>query len=127
MRKNCASKYNHDRERDRFSGERNNVAQKVLQGKDIRIEATSEHLETLVYSGGNGFLVALLTAFAQHLPLLLAPDHIWSLITYALAEHVDKNSEVLRSNFGAQEEKKRLLVVTPEASTPNGARASEWE
>lgn len=64
----------------------------------------SEH-EALVYSGGSGFFVAALMAFAQHLPLQLSPDHIWSLIMYAFAKHVDTNAEALRSNFVAHQGK----------------------
>ena len=87
-------------------------------GRDHRLEAVSHHNKNdnrkLISSGsGNGFLVACITAFAQHLPLGLSPDHFWTLITYAFAKHVDKHAEELRSNFVAHEGKKDLHVETP--------------
>lgn len=102
--------------------------------QQIRIEAASEH-ENLVHSGGKGFLVALLMAFAQHLPLQLSPDHIWALITYAFTKHVETNAEALRSNFVSHQGKKRLLVETPDSfrmsnptsNNPDGSPAGDWE
>jgi hypothetical protein len=75
-----------------------------------------------------------MTAFAQHLPLRLAPDDIWSLITYAFAKHVDENAEELRSLFVKHQGKKRLLVETSagfqisQAGNPDsGASSQDWE
>lgn len=105
-----------------------------LQAADVRIEATSEHDPSLIYQGGNGFIVAVVTAFAQHLPLELSPDHIWSLITYAFAKHVDQNAEALRKNFVSHQGKQRIEIVTPagfkvsDSRNPDtGASAKEWE
>ena len=44
----------------------------------IRLEAASCYDDDvkLISCGGNTFLVACVTAFAQHLPLGLSPDHI---------------------------------------------------
>ncbi|KAL7574166.1 hypothetical protein ACA910_014845 [Epithemia clementina (nom. ined.)] len=88
----------------------------------------------LVHVGSDGFIMALMTAFAQHLPLILSPDHIWILISYAFAKHVDENAEQLRKIFVNHEGKKRLLVQTPdEFSISNlkdpdtGASSVEWE
>jgi len=53
---------------------------------------------TTVFSGGSGFLAASLTAFAQHLPLSISPDHIWAVLSYAFAKHVDAHAEELRKN-----------------------------
>lgn len=47
----------------------------------------------LVAIGGNGFLTTCLTAFAKYLPLGSSPDHIWTLINYTFAKHVDKHAE----------------------------------
>ena len=106
-----------------------------IDPQDVRIEAlSSNHHDNLIYVGGNGFLVACVTAFAQHLPLKLSPDHIWSLITYAFAKHVDKNAEELRSKFVSHQGKKRLLVETPgnfrmsdPTNSGSGASPEEWE
>jgi len=107
------------------------------RGEKIRLEAVSERdndITKIVSVGGNGFLVACVTAFAQHLPLGLSPDHIWTLITYAFAKHVDKHAEELRSNFVAHEGKKELEVETPPSfkmsqmnNPDSGATTKEWE
>ncbi|KAL7574173.1 hypothetical protein ACA910_014851 [Epithemia clementina (nom. ined.)] len=88
----------------------------------------------LVHVGSNGFIMAIMTAFAQHLPLVLTPDHIWTLISYAFAKHVDQNAEQLRRNFVQHQGKERLFLQTPDnfrMSNHNdpdtGASAVEWE
>ena len=58
--------------------------------------------------------MAAVTAFAQHSPLTLSPDHIWVEICHAFAKHVDKNALILRKNYVQHEGKKSLLVVTPD-------------
>jgi hypothetical protein len=124
-----ASAYSDQDEEDHFDDFSTQVSP-----QDVRIEALSSNHDNLIHQGGNGFLVACLTAFAQHLPLKLSPDHIWSLITYAFAKHVDQNAEELRSKFVSHQGKKRLLVTTPDdfrMSDPEnngtGASPEEWE
>ena len=85
----------------------------------VAIEQASATPKELVYSGGHGFLAAVLTAFARHLPLVLAPDHVWALISFAVAQHVEKHAEELRHHFVAHEGKKRLVVVVDESFTPS--------
>ena len=99
---------------------------------DIRLEAVSKTPDSIVFSGGSGFLAACLTAFAHHLPLALSPDHIWSVLSYAFAKHVDKHAEELRSNFVQNEGKKRLEVsadhmVMGGGDLDNGSTAEAWE
>lgn len=99
---------------------------------DIRLEALSDAPDTIVFSGGSGFLAACLTAFAQHLPLALSPDHVWALLSYAFAKHVDKHAEELRKNFVQHEGKKRLEVnadhmVMGGGDLDNGSPAEIWE
>jgi len=76
----------------------------------MRLEAESAAPVGLIHTGSNAFLATCLTAFARHLPLALNPDHIWALIAYGFAKHVDENAEALRKNFVQHEGKKRLLV-----------------
>ena len=129
VQQTAANHYNKERNLSKrnFSGDRA-IAEKV------RIEAMSTSRENVVHAGSNGFVMALVTAFAEHLPLTLAPDHIWILISYAFAKHVDIHAEKLRKNFVQHEGKKRLEVVTPDSfamSTGNnpdtGASATAWE
>lgn len=103
----------------------------------IRLEAVFEddnETTDLVYIGGNGFLAASITAFAQHLPLQLSPDDVWAVISFAFAKHVDKHSEELRHNFVQFRGKKRLVVetssdfqVSREGDPDSGASSSRWE
>jgi len=105
--------------------------------KKLQLEAASKYesdTTKIVSVGSNSFLEACMTSFAQHLPLGLSPDHIWTLITYAFAKHVDKHAEELRSNFVAHEGKKTLEVRTPdtfqlsERNNPDtGSTDKEWE
>lgn len=106
-----------------------------MSPQHIAIEALSEtRNENVLHVGSNGFIMAAITAFAQHLPLTLSPDHIWVVICHAFAQHVDKNAENLRKNFVKYQGKQRLLVVTPnnfEMSNKRGpdagASSREWE
>jgi hypothetical protein len=103
----------------------------------IRLEAASCYDDdvNLISVGGHGFHAACIIAFAQHLPLGLSPDHIWTLVTYAFAKHVDTHAEELRSNFVAHEGKKKLLIRTPgsflmsdhDGNADSGASDKEWE
>jgi len=99
---------------------------------DIRLESLSNAPDTTAFSGGSGFLAACLTAFAQHLPLALSPDHIWAVLSYAFAKHVDKHAEELRTNFVQHEGKKRLEVnadhiVMGGGDLNHGSPAEMWE
>jgi len=102
---------------------------------ETRLEAASCHKDDkLIAVGGNGVLVSCVTAFAQHLPLELSPDHIWTLMSYAFAKNVDENAEELRKNFVQHKGKKRLMVETPDSfqmSAKNepdtGASTDDWQ
>jgi len=104
----------------------------VCKSKDIRLEAVADVPDTIAFSGGSGFLAACLTAFAQHLPLELSPDHVWAVLSYAFAKHVDTHAEELRKNFVQHEGKKRLLVEVDDfvmcgGDLDKGTPAAEWE
>ena len=98
-----------------------------------QLEAMSDTPQSLVFTGGHGFLAACMTAFARHLPLSLDATDIWTVISFAFAKHVDKHSEELRKNFVSHEGKKELLVIVdhfvmsrggdPDTGTP----AEAWE
>lgn len=87
---------------------------------DMKVEQASQTPLNLVYSGGHGFLAAVLTAFARHLPLTLGADEVWALISFAFAKHVDKHAEELRHRFVSHEGKKRLLVEVDRDFVPTG-------
>lgn len=87
---------------------------------EMKIEQASQTPSNLVYSGGHGFLAAVLTAFALHLPLVLGPDEVWSLISFAFAKHVDEHAEEVRHHFVSHQGKKRLLVEVGPDFVPTG-------
>jgi hypothetical protein len=58
----------------------------------------------------NGFVSAAVAAFANHFPLQLRPQHIHLLILQAIAEHVGKQPEALRSKWVKHEGKMELNV-----------------
>jgi hypothetical protein len=58
----------------------------------------------------HGFIAAVTTAFANHYPLALRPQHFWLMILQAVATHVDLNAEELRKKWVAHDGKKELLV-----------------
>lgn len=106
-----------------------------LSPENIRLESASKNEDVnTVHVSGRSFFDCCVCAFAQHLPLSLSPDHIWALIIYAFAKHVDENSEELRENFVKHGGKKRLLVETKpnfimsaEKFPDTGATPEEWE
>ena len=101
--------------------------------QDARLEAVARCPDNLVYAGSQGFFAACLSAFAQHLPLAISPDHIWALISFAFAQHVDKNAEELRANFVKHEGKKRLevradhMVMSGGGDPDSGTSPEVWE
>lgn len=66
-----------------------------------------------VLAGGHphGFISAAISAFAQHYPIAIRPQHFWLMILQAVATHVDQNAEEIRSKWVAHTEKKELKVV----------------
>merc|ERR1712232_1014228 len=64
----------------------------------------------LEHAHAHGFIAAITNAFAHHYPLVLRPQHIWLLILQAIAKHVDKHAEELRSKWVQHEGKKHLSV-----------------
>jgi hypothetical protein len=78
----------------------------------------------IVQGHPHGFIAAVTSAFKDHYPLSLRPQHFWLLILQGIAIHVDQNAEELRSKWVAHEGKKTLEVRCDEFSlgTPNN-----WE
>lgn len=56
------------------------------------------------------FILAVMTAYDQHYPLVLSPDMVWLLILQGLACHVNANPEKLRHHFVAHEGKLQIRV-----------------
>jgi len=58
----------------------------------------------------HGFISSAILAFDKHLPLLIRPQHLWLMITQAIAVHVGRNGELLRDRFVRHEGRKALIV-----------------
>ena len=64
----------------------------------------------LVEVRADGFVGAVVGAFARHRPLILSPDDFWQCISFAFAKHVEAHAEELRDRFVAHAGKKALHV-----------------
>jgi hypothetical protein len=64
----------------------------------------------------HGFVLAIVTAWCQHLPLVLKPDHIMLLILQAIARHVNERPEELRSQLVNHEGQMRVEVQTTDCA-----------
>ena len=53
-------------------------------------------------------------AYYDHLPLVITPDTIWHCIASAVAIHVNKHAEELRSTFVDHEGQKEIEIVRPD-------------
>merc|ERR1719422_2257546 len=62
----------------------------------------------------HGFIAAATAAFAEHYPLAVRPQHFWLMILQAVAVHVEKHAEELRSLWVAHDGKKELTVICNE-------------
>lgn len=71
----------------------------------------------------NGFLQAIHSAYANHYPLILSPDDIWTAICIAFSTHVSLHAEELREHFVAHEGK--LLLNSDNAYT-KGSPDNDW-
>lgn len=69
-------------------------------------------------------IAAVHTAFAEHRPLCLSPDMIWTTILQGFAMHVRNNHEALRSRLVSHSGRK-TLVVTFDGYFP-GSPENEW-
>jgi hypothetical protein len=84
------------------------------------LEAFSTCSSNLVNFGGttpqscgnppSGFFWVMFYAFADEMPVTIAPDDVWGCITYAFQRHVNDYAEKLRHLFVKHEGKKELEV-----------------
>ena len=64
---------------------------------DLRGLYGDDNTENARERGLGGFSNAVGLAFARHYPLVIRPDDIWLLITYAFGKFVNENANALRS------------------------------
>lgn len=82
----------------------------LLPTNCYKIEACSN--EPIIPSEGamNAFIMTVHTAYDNHCPLVLSPDHIWLVIAQGFVHHITQNAERFRSRFVDFEGKKKLIV-----------------
>lgn len=79
--------------------------------KRIIIEAAAKGAGALVNTySTNAVAAAMVTAYAEHRPLVLSPDMIWLLILQGFASHIEANPEKMRPFFVDFQGQKTLEV-----------------
>jgi hypothetical protein len=91
----------------------------------FNIIAKSKAPDSLVSFGYHPFFNGMYQAYADHRPFVLSPDMIWLLISQGFANHVNANSEKLRSYFVDFSGKLSLVVKNDEITLDNPN--SPWE
>ena len=87
---------------------------KLFKTESQYLHGVSKETPPLLTDGyQHGFLNAAVTAFAQHLPLSLAPDHFWLLVVQAISQHVGVHAEELRSRFVTHSGKEDIVIELP--------------
>ena len=86
----------------------------VFKGITGPIEASFDQPVGLVRTSEHPFLGAARLAFAEHLPLVLRPDDVWLVIVQGFAQHVQLDSEGLRSRLVSHEGEVNLVVIRDE-------------
>eukprot|EP00931_Biecheleriopsis_adriatica_P073793 TRINITY_DN48012_c0_g1_i1.p1 TRINITY_DN48012_c0_g1~~TRINITY_DN48012_c0_g1_i1.p1 ORF type:complete len:480 (-),score=69.98 TRINITY_DN48012_c0_g1_i1:31-1470(-) len=72
----------------------------------------------------HGFISAVVTAWSEHLPLVLKPEHIWQLILQGITAHVDADPEGVRKNFVDFDGKNKLGIRRDEFV--KGSATNDW-
>ena len=68
--------------------------------------------QSLVPTQAHGFMEALHFAYADHRPLVLSPDMIWTLIAQGVSIHTNQHSKKLLPKIVAHEGKKEISIQT---------------
>merc|ERR1719161_435957 len=63
-------------------------------------------------------------AWSQHLPLLLRPEHFWTMVLQGIAAHVSSHPERLRERFVAHEGKMQIRIQRD--SFIKGSQRNDW-
>ena len=79
----------------------------------------SSNLEEKKYISGiekNPIISGYYKAYANHYPISISPDILWTLIVQGFSHHIDQNSETLRNKFVQFEGQKNIIVDGSEDS-----------
>ncbi|MBP5709338.1 MAG: DUF4419 domain-containing protein [Bacteroidales bacterium] len=91
------------------------VAEYILKKQSMsdeapEIVAMSCPEATLYGHGQDVFFQTLVTAFAEHRPVVISPDMIWLLICQGFSQHINKNPEAFRDRLVDHEGREQLVV-----------------
>merc|ERR550514_946458 len=104
----------------------NSAAMKAMAGPGLVDAGGYSKSDDPMISHGHdhGFINAVTTAFAQHYPLALRPQHLWLLVLQGVATHVDLHAEELRQKWVAHQGKETLVVRCDDFVK---GRANPWD
>ncbi|KAJ6545423.1 hypothetical protein B0H19DRAFT_1212277 [Mycena capillaripes] len=87
--------------------------QQVAEIMQFSIGGHSEPADTLfkVIPRENGFVNTVMSAYNSHYALVIRPDDVWLAIISQFSFYVNANAELMRANFVAHEEKKKLEIL----------------
>jgi len=74
--------------------------------------------------GEHGFITAIRTAYDSHVPLMLSPDHIWTLIAQGISKHIEHNAEKFRDLFVRFDGKQLIRIRRDEFV--KGEQENDW-
>ena len=91
------------------------VASEILNANNLtpnvqHVVATSFEGEQMAWLGQDVFFSCLVQAYADHRPVVLSPDIIWTLISQGFARYVNAHAEELRPMIVSHEGQKELEV-----------------
>lgn len=90
---------------------------------DVLVLGGDGSRKVIELGGLHPLIAAVHHAFAEHRPLVLGPDAVWTTIAQGVAQHVRLNAEKLRARLVRHDARKTLTVTWPERSLPTSAKA----
>lgn len=90
---------------------------------ESRILVLPEAHRHVIGARGHPLIEAIHTAFSQHRPLTLSPDHLWLVIAQGFSHHVAENAEALRPRLVRHAGRETLRLETKELNLASFERA----
>lgn len=86
------------------------LGEAMAQLVGTQVEAAGGRASHVIPSARHGFVMAAITAFNGHYPLVLSPDAVWLCIAQGFATQVRQNAEALRHRIIQFTEKKEIKI-----------------
>lgn len=95
-------------------------------GQKLNFEAFSQNTPLLrLWASSNALIDLVQASFADHIPLVLTPDAIWTTIAQSVANHINIYSDKLRSKLVDWQGKREILVERDDFV--KGNPDNDWE